>query len=301
MNHELTWPDVYIQAAGIAFDLRQAFAPNRELFVYPVPRGGIHAAQAVITQALSLDKILFIHLTENPESANVIIDDLIDSGATQQRYNEKFPEKPFYVLINKQEEKIEDWVVFPWERATDEGDGPQENIRRILEYIGEDPTREGLLKTPERVIKSYNELFSGYELDPADIMTTFEETCDEMVILKDIEFCSMCEHHMLPFIGRAHIGYIPNGEIIGISKLARLVEIYARRLQVQERLTEEITTAMDNYLRPKGSACVIEAQHQCMTCRGVGKQHSKMITSSLTGAFRELPEVRAEFMSMIKG
>jgi GTP cyclohydrolase I len=178
-------------------------------------------------------------------------------------------------------------------------------IRALLNYIGEDPSREGLLETPERVIKSYDELFSGYRFTDekiAETLKVFEDgACDEMVVLKGIEFNSFCEHHMLPFIGIAHVAYVPSGKIVGISKLARLVDIYSKRLQVQERLTTQITAALDKHLMPKGSACVIEAKHQCMSCRGVGKQNSVMVTSSLTGVFKEEGTTRSEFLSLVRG
>jgi GTP cyclohydrolase I len=174
-------------------------------------------------------------------------------------------------------------------------------IMKLLWAIGDDPSREGLLETPARVARSFKELFVGYTQDAADVMKVFEDgACDEMVLLKGIEFCSTCEHHMLPFLGVAHVAYLPNTRIIGISKLARLVEVYSRRLQVQERLTTQVTQALDQHLAPRGSACVIEAQHLCMACRGVRKQSSVMVTSSLTGAFKKA-EVRAEFFNLIKG
>lgn len=173
-------------------------------------------------------------------------------------------------------------------------------LRTLILAIGDDPDREGLRETPARVLKSYNQLFGGYRQDPATLLTIFEDdTCDEMVILRNIEFHSTCEHHMLPFIGVAHIAYIPNGRVVGISKLARLLEVYTRRLQIQERITEQVTAALDEYLRPRGSACVLESKHLCMTCRGVNKQQSTMITSSLTGAFREAA-VRSEFFGLIR-
>lgn len=178
-------------------------------------------------------------------------------------------------------------------------------VADLLKAIGENPKREGLIETPSRVVKSWQQLYSGYRYktdeDIASVLKIFEDgACKEMVVLKNIEFQSMCEHHMLPFVGKAHIGYIPNGRILGISKLARLLEIYARRLQVQERLTEQITAALDKHLLPKGSACVIEAHHQCMSCRGVMKQNTSMITSSLTGEFLQAA-VRAEFLSHTRG
>lgn len=176
----------------------------------------------------------------------------------------------------------------------------EEAVKSLLRYIGEDLNREGLKETPARVVRSYRELFSGYDQDPASLLKTFEDgACDEMVLLKGIELVSFCEHHMLPFLGEAHIAYIPDKRIVGVSKLARLLEVYSRRLQVQERLTTQITEALDLHLKPLGSACVIEAQHLCMVCRGVQKQHSKMITSSLTGVFRK-QEVRSELLQLLR-
>lgn len=175
------------------------------------------------------------------------------------------------------------------------------HIRAIIRYIGENAEREGLKDTPERVVNSYRELFSGYNKNAEDILKTFSnhDQYDEMVLLRDIQWVSFCEHHMLPFTGKAHIAYIPKDKIVGISKLARLLEVYTRRLQIQERITVQITKAMDTYLNPLGSACVLEASHSCISCRGVGKQNSIMSTSSLTGVFRQ-PEVRSEFFHLIK-
>lgn len=174
-------------------------------------------------------------------------------------------------------------------------------IHSILIAVGENPDREGLKETPNRVSKSYAELLSGYNQKPGDLFKVFEDgACDEMVIVKGVEFYSLCEHHMLPFFGSAHVAYIPNGKVIGVSKLARIVDVFARRLQIQERLCQQVTRTIDEYLQPKGSACVMEATHFCMVCRGVQKQHSKMITSSLSGIFRSNPEVRSEFMGLIK-
>lgn len=175
-------------------------------------------------------------------------------------------------------------------------------IRRFLEIIGENPDREGLLDTPKRVVKSWKELYKGYHQDPKEILSTvFEDgTCDEMVILKDIEFTSMCEHHVLPFRGKAHVGYLPNGKVVGLSKLARLVDCFAKRLQIQEKMTQQISKEIETHLKPKGVAVIIEAHHQCMSCRGVGKQNSSMITSSMLGFFKENAIVRQEFLSLIK-
>lgn len=173
-------------------------------------------------------------------------------------------------------------------------------ISEMLESIGEDPNRQGLQDTPKRVIKSWNEIYAGYNQKPEDILTTFDaDGHDQIVLLCNIELYSMCEHHMLPFFGVAHVAYIPNKKIIGISKLARLVDIYARRLQIQERIGDQVTEALMHHLQPLGAACVIEATHMCMRMRGVGKQNSTMVTSSVKGIFRSKPSVKEELMQLI--
>jgi GTP cyclohydrolase I len=173
-------------------------------------------------------------------------------------------------------------------------------VRRQLELIGEDPEREGLLRTPERVARSLAWLTRGAHEDPADVFgdAVFEETHENMVMVRDIELYSLCEHHMLPFFGKAHVAYVPDGRIVGLSKIPRLVEVFARRLQVQERLTEQIADAIDDLLRPKGVGVVIEAVHLCMMMRGVEKQNSRTLTSALRGKFRDCPMTRNEFLSL---
>ena len=181
------------------------------------------------------------------------------------------------------------------------GDDVKEKIRELLAEMGEDPNREGLLKTPERVEKSLKFLMSGYREDPIKVLNgaVFTEDHREMVMLKDVDFYSMCEHHMLPFFGKCHIAYIPNGKIVGLSKLARIIDIYARRLQVQERLTEQIARTIGELLSPKGVAVVMEAKHLCMQMRGVERQNSVTVTSEMLGTFRENNATRAEFLSLI--
>jgi len=174
-------------------------------------------------------------------------------------------------------------------------------IKKQLAYIGEDPDREGFIDTPKRIVKMWDEIYAGYSKDPADILTTFSaDGCDQIVLLKDIELYSMCEHHNLPFYGKAHVAYLPGEKVIGISKLARLVDIYARRMQIQERIGEQVTEALMNYLQPRGAACIIEATHMCMRMRGVGKQNSTMITSSMKGAFLTDTAVKQELLTLIR-
>lgn len=175
-------------------------------------------------------------------------------------------------------------------------------VRTLLRWTGDDPDREGLLDTPARVVRAYEEFFSGYAVDPVEFLNrTFSETegYDEIVVLRDIRVESHCEHHMVPIVGTAHVGYLPKNRVVGISKIARLVEAYARRLQIQEKLTAQIANTMQEVLDPRGVAVVIEASHQCMTTRGVHKSGASMVTSRMLGAFRDDPATRREFLTMI--
>lgn len=186
-------------------------------------------------------------------------------------------------------------------RDTVEGISDHILVQNMIRAMGDDPLREGVLDTPRRVVKSWKELFSGYRADPATVLgTTFEaEGYDQMVVCKDIELFSTCEHHLLPFFGKAHIGYVPGARVVGLSKLARLVEVFARRLQIQERLTEQIAVTLDQVLRPRGVIVVVQAKHMCMSARGVGKQHSEMMTSAIRGCLEEAA-ARAEFLELIR-
>jgi GTP cyclohydrolase I len=175
-------------------------------------------------------------------------------------------------------------------------------VRTLIRWAGDDPDREGLIDTPDRVTRAYEEFFAGYHEDPVEILRrTFAETdgYDEMVLLRDIRLESHCEHHMVPIIGKAHIAYLPDRRVVGISKLARVVEIYARRLQIQEKLTAQVANTLQEVLQPRGVAVVIEAAHQCMTTRGVRKAGVTMVTSRMLGAFRSDPSTRREFMALI--
>lgn len=267
--------------------------------IFGIPAGGILPA-FVIAQILELP------LVEEPEMGTLIVDDLIDSGNTLKPYidegydcavvyrKKSSPEIESYYCHEFEDE----WINLPHEKK----EIPiEENVVRLLQFIGEDVNREGLIDTPKRYIKALQELTSGYKMKVEDILTTFDnEDYDEMVLLRNIEFTSLCEHHILPFSGKAHIAYIPNKRIVGISKLARILDIYSKRLQNQERITHQITTALQDHLSPLGVAVVIEASHFCMKCRGVMKQNSSMVTSKMTGAFLEKDNLaRQEFLSLI--
>jgi GTP cyclohydrolase I len=175
-------------------------------------------------------------------------------------------------------------------------------VRTLIRWTGDDPSREGLESTPERVVRSYEEFYEGYLQDPEEILrTTFEETegYDEMVVLKDIDFHSHCEHHMVPIIGKAFVAYLPDKRVVGISKLARVVEAYAKRLQIQEKMTAQVANAINDVLKPRGVAVIMEAEHQCMTTRGIHKPGVSMVTSTMLGAFRDDPMTRREFLAIV--
>lgn len=181
-----------------------------------------------------------------------------------------------------------------------------QNIRNTiveqLKYIGEDPNREGLVETPDRVVRSWEELYGGYKQNPVDIMKTFkDDPVDELILVKEMEFFSTCEHHALPFFGIMNIAYIPNGKVLGVSKLGRVADIFCRRLQIQERLVNQIANCIDDYLQPLGVMITCEAQHFCMMCRGIKKQNSKMVTSALRGVFKTNIETRQEFFNLVNG
>ena len=185
--------------------------------------------------------------------------------------------------------------------TTDNNKNITKLIEKLLQEVGEDPTREGLLKTPARVAKSWAYFSHGYNLDLDDVVNNaiFHEASKDMIVIRDVEFFSHCEHHLLPFFGKAHVGYIPNGKVIGLSKIPRIIDMYARRLQVQERLTHQIADAIKNVLKPNGVAVVMEGRHMCMQMRGVEKQNSLATTSTMLGRFRESVRTRNEFMYLI--
>ena len=254
---------------------------------FGVPRGG--ATVAAIMAGMGRKT------TQNPECADFIVDDIIDSGKTFKRWKSWFPELPFCALVDSNVDKGLGWIQFPWEHEAKRD--VEDNVVRLLEYIGEDPNREGLRDTPKRVVKAWGEMTSGYQIDPKTVLgTNFEgEGYDQLILCRGIEFTSLCEHHMLGFSGVAHVAYIPSKRVVGLSKMARLVDCFARRLQIQERLTQQVARTMHEVLKPKGVGVMFVAKHSCMSCRGVMKQQSEMVTTSLMGCFRE-HKVKEEFL-----
>jgi len=269
----LSWDDVRILVA---------LGPKNAT-VYGIPRGG-----SIIAALLTTNNCTPV---ATPDEAEIIVDDILDSGDTRDRYHDLYPGKPFWVACVK---SSFDWVTFPWE--DEEPGGAETNVVRLLQALGEDVKRDGLIDTPRRVVKALKEMTVGYAIEPTTLLkTVFDERYDEMVVVKDIPFWSLCEHHLLPFHGTATVGYLPHGRVVGLSKIPRLVHAFARRLQVQERLTQQIAETLMDGLVPLGAGCIITARHTCMASRGVGID-APMVTSCLLGALRE--GARAEFLAM---
>jgi GTP cyclohydrolase I len=276
---KITWEQVYHRLEEAIKDL-----PKGSKY-YGVPRGGQIIAGMT---GFAVDTI---------EEADFIIDDLIDSGTTLERY-EKY-KKPFISLIDKRKELQGEWLVFPWEENETETDETvEDNVRRLLQYFGENTNREGLLDTPKRYIKFLKEFLEPKEFN----FTSFNsEGADEMIVQTNIPFYSLCEHHIAPFFGVANVAYIPSEKIVGLSKLARTVDLYANRLQNQERVTTQIAERIQKELNPLGVAVNLKAQHLCMNMRGVKKHNTWTTTSKMLGLFKEDGEARNEFFNIING
>ena len=274
----ITWEQVYYRLNELTKDL-----PKNTKY-YGVPRGG------QIVAGMTGNAVDLI------EEADVIIDDLIDSGATLERY--KNSGKPFLALIDKRIELQGEWLVFPWElKENDSQETVEDNVRRLLQYFGEDVNREGLQETPKRFVKFFSEFLNP----PKWNCTTFEgEGYDEMIVQTNIPFHSLCEHHIAPFFGTGTIAYIPNKRIVGLSKLARTLETYSRRLQNQERITTQVAEFLWKELEPKGVAVQITAKHMCMEMRGVKKHDTHTTTTKLLGIFKTHASARAEFLNAVK-
>jgi len=266
----ISWQE--IQAAVSGWD--------KNLKYYGVPRGGQYIAALV-------------NPVDTPEEADVICDDLIDTGSTLNKWKERFPNKEFRALFDKRTEPL-GWLRFPWEHTGEQE--LEENVLRVIQYF-DDANRQGLKDTPKRYIKFLSEFLTPHEFD----FTTFDsEGMDEMVIQTNIPFYSLCEHHLAPFFGVAHIAYIPNGKIVGLSKLARTVDLYARRFQNQERITQQVAERINKELSPMGVAVVLTAQHLCMAMRGVKKHDTWTTTSKMIGSFKEDLNCRQEFLNLLK-
>jgi GTP cyclohydrolase IA len=288
----ITIPEVLEAARDCATRIVRKGWTNGNVRLFGVPRGGIPAAAFVAHELGDGARVV-----GDPLQAEVFIDDLIDSGATRDRYRGQHPGRPFEALFTKID--TDEWLVFPWEGtiAASAEDIPV----RLLQFIGEDPEREGLKETPARFLAAWTEWTQGYRSEP-DLKAFADgaDKYDELVLVKDIPIYSHCEHHLTPFHGVAHIAYLPNGKIIGLSKLARLAQVYAQRLQVQERLTQQIAHALQSALEPVGVGVVLECRHLCMESRGVRVPGSSTTTSCLLGALKEKPEARAEFMRLVR-
>ncbi len=282
------------------------FGRENEINVYPIPRGGVPATYVLLN---AYDDVLppRLNIVDSPEEADFFFDDIIDSGATMREYCEKYPQTPFFAVVDKTDVNCpcpDKWVVFPWEVKADGTDeGIENNVVRLLQFAGEDPNREGLKETPKRFAKAWKEYTSGYKMNPAKILKTFSdgaEGSDEMVVVADIPLYSMCEHHLATIFGRVTIGYIPNGKVVGLSKLKRLTDIFAKRLQVQERLTTQIADALVEHLGVAGCGVVVEARHMCMETRGVECGGHHTVTKAFRGLLKakDSPD-RAELLQTV--
>ena len=271
MEHIISWEEI----------IKRVNKLDKSKKYYGVPRGGQYIAA-------------MLNPVDTIEEADIIIDDLLDSGKTKQDYAKH--DKPFIVIFNKQtEEELKGkWLVFPWEVKEEP---VENNFVRILQYLGEDPTREGLKETPKRYIKFMKEFLAPKEFK----FTCFDaEGTDEMIVQTNIPFYSLCEHHIAPFFGVANIAYIPNGKIVGLSKLARTIDLYANRFQNQERITTQVAERIQEELEPLGVAVTLKAQHLCMCMRGVKKHDTWTTTSKMLGAFKDNLDTRNEFLNLIR-
>ena len=274
---ELTWEDIISRIEYI----KKKNKITSKTKIFGVPKNGM-----IVASFFGCRNVY------NPEDADIIVDDIIDSGKTKKKYRKMFPKKKFIVLFEK--DKKGTWINFPYEKNTESD--YQDLVVRLLQVIGEDPNREGLLDTPRRYLDAFKEFLSPPEFN----MTTFDvENTDEMIVQLDIPFYSFCEHHVLPFFGKGYIAYVPNKKIVGLSKLARTLETFSRRLQNQERITNQVAQYLQANLKAKGVAVVLKARHMCMEMRGVKTSDTHTITSKLLGSFKSDERTRAEFLNLI--
>lgn len=310
----ITFPELEQLAKAVATQLlakAQAIdRANKFLYCYPVPRGGVPALLAVQAAFNSLPVVrehpgvFRLVDTKELDTADVIIDDLVDSGKTFSQLRAKVFGHPLFVaLIYKGSDgwPLGEWLVWPWE-GTSEGSIDDAFIR-LLQFVGEDPTRQGLIDTPTRMARAWEEWTSGYKVEPASILRLFEdgaEAYDEMVHVAEISFYSHCEHHLAPFFGTVAFAYIPDKKIVGLSKMCRLVDVFARRLQVQERLTAQIIDAFVEAVKPTGAGITLRARHLCMESRGIKRIGCVTTTNRFTGVLKDDPKARAEYLSLTR-
>lgn len=270
MEHSISWSEII--SALEKFDRTKKY--------YGIPRGGSYFSA-------------MLNPVDTPEEADILIDDLLDSGATKEKWTRMYPDKEFVTVFNKEDYKNK-WLVFPWEKKGTEE--LEDNVRRILEYF-DDAKREGLQDTPRRYIKFLKEFLTPHQFN----FTTFDaDGTDEMIVQTNIPFYSLCEHHLAPFFGTACIAYIPDGKIVGLSKLARTLDLYSRNFQNQERITKQVADRLMEELSPKGVGVILKAQHLCMSMRGVKKHDTWTTTSHLTGCFKDDQSCRNEFLHFAK-
>lgn len=300
MACSLDWRDALIAASVIS--ARNPWAK----MVYGVPMGGIAAAALtnlrLTAPAMQVHDASDLRRACSPRDV-LVLDDLVDSGRTLQPYVDagftvdalyRKPHSPAHLAPRATE--ADGWIQFPWEKER----GPEDAVVRLLEWMGEDPAREGLRDTPKRVVKAMREMSDGLRIDPRSVLgTVFNEACDEMVVVRNLRYSSMCEHHLLPFTGTATVGYVPNGRIIGLSKIPRLVNVFAKRPQVQERMTAQIADTLMDVLAPRGVGVVLKGHHSCMGCRGVKQPDGEMITSAMRGIMKEDPRARSELLGFL--
>ena len=284
----------YISATELVSSLEDWECPS-ETRVWGIPRGGSVVAALLAAAGKA-------RLADTPERAEVLVDDIYDSGQTAKKYQTLY-NLPVWCAFDKRMGPWKgEWLVMPWEGSPlgPTTDGGEDIVTRLLQYIGEDPTREGLQDTPRRFLEAWAEFSRGYAMDPAAILGRqfSNEGMDELVVVRNISFHSKCEHHLADMNGVVNIGYIPGKTIVGLSKMARLVEAYSRRLQVQERLTNQLADAMNEHLRPLGVGIIVRASHACMASRGVRAHNTDTVTSALRGVMKTKPEARAEFLAL---
>jgi len=292
----ISWLEIIQKTRALSAKVGQT-CKGETLHVHGIPRGG--AVVAGLLQAMWPAQ----YEVCAADRCDIMVDDVYDSGSTSDEFKSIRDVPQFFLIDKRDPEWAGRWIVFPWEDG-DEAQGPRENVRRIIEYIGEDPNRQGLKDTPDRVIRAYGELCAGYKMDPAEILKVqFDVQADEMIVVRDIKFSSLCEHHMLPFSGSMAIAYIPapGKGVVGISKLVRLAVCFSKRLQIQERLVVDIAEALQTALNPLGVAVIAEASHSCMACRGVLQPDARLVTSCMLGVFRNDAEVRMEFLELRRG